>query len=217
MSEKKLYNLEAHPSVEPLDKNSAWNKLQAMRAQEPAAHRNSNRPTVLVWFSILAAACLLFLLIRSDQFLKEEAIPYHPAAPQPPVSSVKQAKEEPRSQEPVQAASQAVPRLRKPAPVRAAAGQRLLPTAKAPVNAASDAVPEQVQGIAAIPQADSMAAVVTTVSVEKKPLSAPRAVFHINELKDPDRPYTINQEKKRATPPVAAQERTFSIKINLSN
>jgi hypothetical protein len=207
MSGEKLYNLRAHPAVEPLNKEQAWEKLQELRNSHKKPVNKRRTKTALIWYSILTTAACLFLFIRinttSQQPLEEKFISTVPAKKEiksePP--PVKLNPEKPTEIRPI-AKTSPKKSVTDPVPEASQLKQEKLPVIELPSPVIHlDSITNQHKSIP-----------LTTVS-EK----AAKRVFHLNELRDPDLPYTINQEKKPARPPVAKQQLEFSIKINLSN
>ncbi|WP_290795482.1 hypothetical protein [Flavihumibacter sp. UBA7668] len=210
MSGEKLYNLRAHPAVDPLNKEQAWRKLQELRKGEKQLVKTRKKRSPLFWYSVLTtAACLLlfsYLFIES----KKESILIQHQAPQQ-LSNQKTSKENLTDIAPavIQIQSEQKQAMLNP---------------KKPV---ADSIPESSQlkqeklsvmeTADAVFPLDSITNQHKTIPLSPVSVKAAKRVFHLNELRDPDLPYTVNQEKKPSRPPVAKQQLEFSIKINLSN
>lgn len=76
MSGEKLYNLRAHPAVEPLNKERAWEKLQTLRKVDRHLDKPRKNRSLLFWYSVLttAACLLLFSYIFTESKTKSSLI-----------------------------------------------------------------------------------------------------------------------------------------------
>lgn len=201
-----------HATIPPLDKDAAWKKLQALRNNKtkPAGFYIPYRRVILSLGAIAAALLIYFILP-----VKPANAPILPETTTPLVTAPSLPKETVPT---VTTIAESSFSTKKQVTVPAAQHKR----SKKPINNAMVPEPAIIQKDSIIPESNAVAMLADTVQQrESMPAlsmpSAPKRVFHINELKDPDRPYTVNQEKRKTTTPAARQEKSLSIKINLSN
>lgn len=187
-----LHQMEAHPNQPVLNKNAAWKQLQAKR---------QTRSLAWIW---TAAALFLLALVVGWLYQRPKPSNSQPEFAKAPASAFP---ENPDAKIASRADSTAkvVQKKQKKAVVKEAAPLRVL--GPIPSVAREEVVIDTISQIA-----------VAQPPALLTPKPASKKIFHLNELRDPDRPYTVQDKKLRITTPVAARtERPFVIKLNLSN
>lgn len=206
---EQLDGLTTHPAYPALDKENAWLQLERLRAeQNPAPVSIWRRSAIKYPLWGAAALLLLYFFYRFFQPAPVKSPPYTRAT-----SSF--TKNETTSTAPTEKNKQEVSRqVEKSVPSSPVAGRKRTNKTKQ--------VPAQV--LAPKPDTGSIPAIASTpeptiegTGVQPIITATPKKVYHLNELKDPDRPYSINKQKKRSTVPVAKQEKGFTITIPISN
>jgi hypothetical protein len=206
---EQLDGLTTHPAYPALDRENAWKKLEHLRAEQNPAPVSIWRRSAIK-YPLWAAAALLLLYFSYRIFQPDpiKSIPYTRATSSFPKNETASASPAENNKQEV---AGPVEKSLQPSPV---AGRKGTNKAKQ--------VPAQV--LAPKPDTLSIPAIASApeTTIEEtgiQPIvnATPKKVYHLNELKDPDRPYSINKQKKRSTVPVAKQEKGFTITIPISN
>ncbi|MCF1716124.1 hypothetical protein L0U88_15900 [Flavihumibacter sp. RY-1] len=206
---EQLDGLTTHPAYPALDRENAWQQLERLRAEQ-------NRAPVSIWrrsaikYPLWGAAALLLLYFsyRFFQPAPVKSLPYTRATSSFPKNETASATPlENNKMEVVRQAEKSVT----PSPV-----------VSHKQNKKNNQVPTQV--LAPKPDTVSIPAIASAseplideTGVQPIISATPKKIYHLNELRDPDRPYSINKQKKRSTVPVAKQEKGFTITIPISN